>query len=82
MLPNESLTTGAEGGAQGKFAFAFDHGTVAGYYDGDLSSFRKWEEASRGVPGVTGFMYTTWQHKYDDLETYGQAMRGKEPRGR
>jgi hypothetical protein len=30
------------------------------------------------VPGVTGFMYTTWQNRYDHLEAYGRAMMGKE----
>jgi hypothetical protein len=51
---------------------------IAGYYDGDLGNFRKWDEAAKGVPKVTGFMYTTWQHKYDHLEAYGKAMLGKE----
>ncbi len=51
---------------------------IAGYYDGDLANFKKWEAAARGVPGVTGFMYTTWQRKYDHLEAYGKAMLGQE----
>jgi hypothetical protein len=51
---------------------------IAGYYDvDDLSNFRTWEAASRGIPKVQGFMYTTWQHKYRLLETYADAMRGK-----
>ncbi len=50
---------------------------IAGYYDADdLGNFRTWDAAARGVPGVFGFMYTTWQSKYSLLEQYGQAMRG------
>jgi hypothetical protein len=51
---------------------------IAGYYDspGD-ANFKKWTEASRGVPNVTGFLYTTWQHKYADLEAYGKRMSEK-----
>lgn len=49
---------------------------IAGYYDADdLSGFTSWDQAARGVPGVEGFMYTTWRTKYDLLETYGEAMR-------
>jgi hypothetical protein len=51
---------------------------VAGYYDGDLSNFKKWDAAAKDVPKVTGFMYTTWRHKYEHLEAYGKAMLGKE----
>jgi hypothetical protein len=36
----------------------------------------KWDAAAQGVPGVTGFLYTTWVRKYDHLEEYGQAMQG------
>ncbi len=50
---------------------------IAGYYDADdLSNFRAWDAAARGVSGVFGFMYTTWQSKYNLLEKYGHAMRG------
>jgi len=34
--------------------------------------------AAKGLPKVSGFMYTTWQNKYDLLEDYGKAMLGKE----
>jgi hypothetical protein len=47
---------------------------LAGYYDGD-DNFAVWDEAARGVPGVSGFMYTTWENRYGDLERYGQLMR-------
>lgn len=51
---------------------------IAGYYDGGNESFQHWVKVAKGVPKVTGFMYTTWQHKYTDLEAYGKAMLGKE----
>jgi hypothetical protein len=50
---------------------------IAGYYDADdLSGFTAWDEAARGVRGVVGFMYTTWQAKFRLLEAYGKAMGG------
>lgn len=49
---------------------------IAGYYDGNLENFRKWDAAAKNVPRVDGFMYTTWQRKYDLLEEYGKVMRG------
>lgn len=48
---------------------------LAGYYDED-DNYTLWDEASRGVPRIFGFMYTTWQARYDDLARYGRAMRG------
>jgi hypothetical protein len=49
---------------------------IAGYYDGDdLDNFRQWDTAARNVPGVFGFMYTTWQSKFGLLERYGEALR-------
>lgn len=48
---------------------------VAGYYDAsDLGDLNRWNEAARGVIGVEGFMYTTWQARYDWLERYGQGI--------
>ena len=48
---------------------------LAGYYDADdLSGFTGWDGAARGVRGVDGFMYTTWEAKYQLLDDYGRAM--------
>ena len=47
---------------------------LAGYYDSD-DNLAAWDAASKGVPGVLGFMYTTWQNRYDDLGRYGKALR-------
>jgi hypothetical protein len=49
---------------------------LAGYYDSD-DNLATWNAAARGVPGVIGFMYTTWQSRFDDLERYGKALAGK-----
>ena len=51
---------------------------IAGHYDHDLADLRGWEAAARDVPGVRGFLYTTWQHRYEHLEAYGKALRGHE----
>jgi hypothetical protein len=51
---------------------------IAGYYDGDnLDNLRRWNRAVDGVPRVIGFLYTTWQRKYDQLESYGAAIGGE-----
>jgi hypothetical protein len=48
---------------------------IAGYYDDDdLSALRKWEAGARGVDGVFGFMFTTWQNRYTNLEQYGKEL--------
>ncbi len=46
---------------------------IAGYYDDD-DNLKTWEGAAKGVRGVIGFMYTTWQNRYGDLEKYGRAL--------
>src|SRR4051794_502193 len=43
---------------------------IAGYYDGNVERIRDWLAAAAKVPNVVGVMYTTWQHKYDDLEAF------------
>ncbi len=48
---------------------------IAGYYDEKPAQAREWLEAARGVPGVTGIMYTTWQGRYDDLEEFARVVR-------
>ena len=48
---------------------------IAGYYDGDISNLQHWNKAAKGISGVNGFMYTTWQQKYTHLEEYGKALR-------
>lgn len=66
------------GKAARSLAFFADRGhkqILAGYYDvDDLSGFTRWNDAARGIPRINGFMYTTWERKYQLLETYGRAM--------
>jgi hypothetical protein len=49
---------------------------IAGYYDAKPARVRDWLEAAKPFPGVQGVMYTTWQQKYADLESFAEAIRG------
>lgn len=51
---------------------------LAGYYDGDQdgSAIRQWQENVRGVPGIVGAMYTTWEDRYDAMETWASRAWG------
>jgi hypothetical protein len=79
-LPKDVVIANWNGGkAAASLKFFADRGhpqVIAGYYDGDLSNFRKWDTAAKGVPGVRGFMYTTWAHNFGLLEQYGTAIAG------
>jgi hypothetical protein len=80
-LPREVIIANWNGGkARQSLEFFAGRGhrqLIAGYYDvSDMSNFDAWNSAARGVPGVMGFMYTTWQSKYDLLEKYGASIRG------
>ena len=46
---------------------------IAGYYDSD-DNFATWDSARKGVAGVNGFMYTTWQSRFGDLERYARLL--------
>jgi hypothetical protein len=50
---------------------------IAGYYDQDPKQIRQWLAAARGLEGVRGVMYTTWQQKYDDLEQFAELVSEK-----
>jgi hypothetical protein len=81
-LPKDVVIANWNGGkAAASLKFFADRGhpqVIAGYYDGDLSNFEKWDAAAKGVPGVRGFMYTTWAHNFGLLEQYGKAITGSE----
>ncbi len=47
---------------------------IAGYYDAGPNQIRDWLDSARGVRGVLGVMYTTWQRKYDDLEPFAKMV--------
>lgn len=47
---------------------------IAGYYDEKPEKVRNWLEAAKPYPGVLGVIYTTWEHKYGDLEKFSQHI--------
>ncbi|NOX53639.1 MAG: hypothetical protein GXP27_04225 [Planctomycetes bacterium] len=61
--------------------FFADHGfatLVSCYYDApNLEEVKGWLRATRNVRGVRGFMYTTWQRKYDLLAQFGDLIRSQ-----
>lgn len=81
LPPRVTVANWNSGKAAESLAFFADRGhrqILAGYYDvDDLSGFTRWDAAARGVRGVDGFMYTTWERKYRLLEEYGRAMAGR-----
>jgi hypothetical protein len=79
LAPGVVVANWNGGKAAASLAFFAKRGhrqVIAGYYDAGPESFARWDAAARGVPGVIGFMYTTWQSRYGDLEEYGRLMRG------
>jgi hypothetical protein len=80
-LPREVIIANWNGGkAAASLKWFAERGhpqLLAGYYDDGTDNFRKWDAAARGVPKVVGFMYTTWERNYRDLEAYGRLMRGQ-----
>ncbi|RKY05323.1 hypothetical protein DRP77_01360 [Candidatus Poribacteria bacterium] len=51
---------------------------IACYYDADtLDDVRGWLELAREIPGVRGFMYTTWRRRYELLEEFGDMIWGR-----
>ncbi|MBI3946730.1 MAG: carbohydrate binding domain-containing protein [Armatimonadetes bacterium] len=51
---------------------------LSGYYDGDEDGSRiaRWVESTRDIPGIVGAMYTTWQDKYDAMDTWAEKAWG------
>ena len=49
---------------------------IARYYD-EEDNFASWNAATRSVPLVEGFMYTTWVNRYDDLVRYARMITPK-----
>ncbi len=50
---------------------------LAGYYDGPVAAIGGWLHDGRDVPGIVGAMYTTWQHRYDDLEAFARQLQSQ-----
>lgn len=51
---------------------------LCGFYDNDLSQWQQWLDSSKKVPGVVGYMYTTWRNDYSKLEKFAQMSRANE----
>lgn len=51
---------------------------LSGYYDSDEdgAGITQWLEATKGVPGIVGAMYTTWEDKYGAMEIWAQKAWG------
>jgi hypothetical protein len=80
-LPEDVVIANWNGGkARESLKFFAERGhtqIIAGCYDSGLDNLKKWQDAAKGVPQVTGFMYTTWQHRYDDLEATAAQLWGR-----
>jgi hypothetical protein len=52
---------------------------IAAFYDSDVTEDHKmWSEAMKGIPGIQGIMYTTWQNDYSKLEEFAHAWWGSD----
>lgn len=51
---------------------------LSGYYDGDTSGagIQGWLVGVKGIPGIEGAMYTTWQDNYDAMDVWAQKAWG------
>lgn len=51
---------------------------LSGYYDGDESgaAIAEWRANTRDVPGIVGAMYTTWEDRYEAMDTWAQQAWG------
>jgi hypothetical protein len=80
LPPRVVIANWNSGAAEDSLRFFAGRGhtqVLAGYYDGpDLGNYERWTRAARGVPGIEGFMYTTWNSNYDLMEAYGHAASG------
>jgi hypothetical protein len=48
---------------------------IAGYYDSNPENVKNWLDSAKKVSGVVGVIYTTWEHKYDDLEKFAELVK-------
>ncbi|MGO9200986.1 MAG: carbohydrate binding domain-containing protein [Limisphaerales bacterium] len=70
------------GGLEGKNCkFFADLGLrqiLSGYYDGDEdgTAIAKWLDNTKGIPGIVGAMYTTWEDKYEALDAWARRAWG------
>lgn len=48
---------------------------IAGYYDHNPAQIKDWLKAAQGINGVLGVMYTTWEHRYSDMEDFAAMAK-------
>jgi hypothetical protein len=53
---------------------------IAGYYDHAPEQATEWLKAAQPFSGVEGIMYTTWEHKFNDLERFAEIVKASEKR--
>ncbi len=58
------------------FADRGNRQVIAGYYDSHPERIADWLGAAKGLPGILGVMFTTWENRYDDLEKFSEAADG------
>ena len=51
---------------------------LSGYYDGDEdgAAIAKWRDNTKGIRGIVGAMYTTWEDKYDAMDAWAREAWG------
>jgi hypothetical protein len=51
---------------------------LSGYYDSDEdgAAIAEWLANTKGIPGVVGAMYTTWEDRYDAMEVWARKAWG------
>jgi len=54
---------------------------LSGYYDwdDDGAGIAEWLQNTKGIPGIAGAMYTTWQNKYEAMEAWAKKAWGERP---
>jgi hypothetical protein len=77
IIVNWNSRPSSRGGSLRHFAELGHQQILGGYYDGPVAAIRGWLEDARQVPGVAGVMYTTWQHRYDDLERFALELNNR-----
>lgn len=79
-LPKDALVLNWNYGGRAKslpfFASLGMKQVLAGYYDGNVDDIRTWLADARGIKGIAGVMYTTWQNDYSKLEAFAKAAWG------
>ncbi|HVX14955.1 MAG TPA: hypothetical protein VHC22_27440 [Pirellulales bacterium] len=75
-LPKDAIIVNWNSGKPGEslpfFAGRGHKQVLAGFYDGQADSIRGWLAAGKGLPGIDGAMYTTWQQNFDQLEAFAR----------